>query len=79
MRAWRSSRRENGIDFNDHTITDLATQLYNRVDWPWMLNGGKTFSMGWYPETGFLATRWDHYSELMMLYLLAILFLLRFF
>jgi hypothetical protein len=58
--------------FNDSKITDLATQLYNRVDWPWMLNGGKTFSMGWRPETGFISTRWDHYSELMMLYLLAI-------
>jgi len=58
--------------FNDPRITDLATQLYNRVDWPWMLNGGKTFSMGWHPETGFISTRWDHYSELMMLYLLAI-------
>jgi hypothetical protein len=58
--------------FNDRKITDLATQLYNRVDWPWMLNGGKTFSMGWFPETGFISSRWDHYSELMMLYLLAI-------
>lgn len=58
--------------FNDYAITDLATQLYNRVDWPWMLNGGKTFSMGWRPETGFISTRWDHYSELMMIYLLAI-------
>ena len=47
-------------------------QLYNRVDWPWMLNGGKTFSMGWRPETGFISSRWNHYSELMMLYLLAI-------
>ena len=37
-----------------------------------MLNGGQTFSMGWRPETGFISTRWDHYSELMMLYLLAI-------
>jgi hypothetical protein len=58
--------------FNDPKITDLATQLYNRVDFPWMLNGGKTFSMGWRPETGFILTRWDHYCELMMLYLLAI-------
>jgi hypothetical protein len=58
--------------FKDPRITDLATKLYNRVDWPWMLNGGKTFSMGWRPATGFIATRWDHYSELMMLYLLAI-------
>ena len=50
--------------FNDPKITSLATQLYNRVDWPWMLNGGKTFSMGWRPEFGFIATRWDHYSRI---------------
>jgi len=60
------------VYFGDRQIMDLATQIYNRVDWPWMLNGGKTFSMGWRPETGFISTRWDHYSELMMLYLLAI-------
>jgi hypothetical protein len=58
--------------FNDSTVNYLATQLYNRVDWPWMLNGGNTFSMGWHPATGFLHVRWDHYCELMMLYLLAI-------
>ena len=58
--------------FNDPQITALASQIYNRVEWPWMLNGGKTFSMGWRPESGFISTRWDHYSELMMLYLLAI-------
>jgi hypothetical protein len=37
-----------------------------------MLNGGKTFSMGWKPESGFLNSRWNHYCELMMIYLLAI-------
>ena len=59
--------------FSDDTrITDLASRLYNRVEWPWMLNGGSTFSMGWHPDSGFIATRWDHYCELMMLYLLAI-------
>ncbi len=56
----------------DTKINDLATQLYHRVEWPWMLNGGLTFSMGWRPKSGFIATRWDHYCELMMLYLLAI-------
>jgi hypothetical protein len=56
----------------DAEIQSLATQIYQRVDWPWMLNGGTTFSMGWTPENGFLTTRWDTYSELMMLYLLAI-------
>jgi len=58
--------------FQDAQIQALATQIYNQVDWPWMLNGGTTFSMGWTPENGFLASRWDTYSELMMIYLLAI-------
>jgi hypothetical protein len=59
--------------FSDNaTIHALATSIYERVDWPWMLNGGDTFSMGWKPETGFLNDRWNRYSELMMLYLLAI-------
>jgi hypothetical protein len=58
--------------FNDAEIQDLATAIYERVDWPWMLNGGKSFSMGWNPDGGFLDSRWDHYCELMMLYLLAL-------
>ena len=58
--------------FNDPTITDLATQIYDRVEWPWMLNGGDTFAMGWRPSSGFIHSRWNHYCELMMLYLLAI-------
>ena len=63
--------------FNDGTpegtaIGELATQLYDRVDWQWMLNGGDTFAMGWRPASGFIRSRWNHYCELMMLYLLAI-------
>lgn len=58
--------------FEDERIVDMATQLYQRVDWAWMQNGRRTFSMGWTPEYGFLHARWDTYSELMMLYLLAI-------
>jgi hypothetical protein len=61
---------------HDAEIHDLATLIYNRVDWPWMLNGpnngNTTFSMGWHPESGFLSARWAHYCELMMIYLLAI-------
>ncbi len=58
--------------FADATISNLATQLYERVNWPWMLNGGATFAQAWYPETGFAPARYDTYCELMMLYLLAI-------
>ena len=58
--------------FQDAQVQSLASQIYNRVNWPWMLNSGTTFSMGWTPENGFITTRWDTYSELMMIYLLAI-------
>jgi hypothetical protein len=56
----------------DAQILNLATQIYASVNFAWMLNGGTTLSMGWTPENGFLPNRWDTYSELMMLYLLAI-------
>jgi hypothetical protein len=58
--------------FEDPQIQSLAQQIYERVEWPWMLNGGNTFSMGWHPDAGFLAARWKQYCELMMIYLLAI-------
>ncbi len=58
--------------YRDPKITSLANTIYQRMDWPWFLNGGKTVSMGWKPESGFLSARWDHYCELMMIYLLGI-------
>jgi hypothetical protein len=62
--------------FDDPTMTSLATQLYERVNWPWMLNGGTTFAQAWYPPTdpqpGFTPSRYDTFCELMALYLLAI-------
>jgi len=61
-----------GAYFQDEKIHSLAQQIYERVDWPWMLNGANTFSMGWHPDTGFLKSRWEKFCELMMLYLLAI-------
>jgi hypothetical protein len=56
---------------DDAEIVRLASTIYERVDWPWMLNGGKTFSMG-LRNGRFLDARWNHYCELMMLYLLAL-------
>lgn len=58
--------------FKDAEIQDLATKIYERVDWQWMFNHGPTVCMGWYPESGFLHARWVSYCELMMIYLLAI-------
>ncbi len=58
---------------DDAEINRLATFIYNRVDFQWMLAGhGSILSHGWKPETGFLRPRWDNYSEHMILYLLAV-------
>jgi hypothetical protein len=49
------------------------TDLFNEVDFPWMMNDSQQFfSLGWMPETGFLAKRWSTYSELLILYVLGI-------
>lgn len=58
--------------FGDDEISDLATKLYERVDFAWLLRGQKLASQGWTPEHQFLGASWDTYSELMMLYLLGL-------
>ena len=57
----------------DPELVRLATKIYERVDFLWMLNGHPTLlSHGWKPETGFIKVRWDTYSEHLILQLLAI-------
>jgi hypothetical protein len=57
----------------DAEIVQLATKLYQRVDFRWMQpDGSLLFSHGWKPELGFLGSRWDSYSEHLILDLLAI-------
>jgi len=58
--------------FDDPEIRQLATALYERVDWPWMLNGRQTLCQGWTPEKGFSRYRWEGYAEHMGMYLLGI-------
>jgi hypothetical protein len=54
-------------------IYRYATTIYERIDFPWMLNDNPTLlAMGWHPESGFIKARWDNYSEHTMLYLMAI-------
>ncbi len=58
---------------DDEEIVRDAAKIYERVDFKWMLNGDPfLLSHGWYPETGFINSRWDTYSEDSILYLLAI-------
>jgi hypothetical protein len=62
-----------GYFSDDPEVVQLATMIYNRVDFPWMMDGSPTFfSHGWLPENGFIHYRWDTYSEHMILYVLGI-------
>jgi hypothetical protein len=57
----------------DLEVVRYADTIYRRVDFRWMLAGDPALlSHGWKPESGFLRPRWDHYCELMILYLLGI-------
>jgi hypothetical protein len=58
--------------FKDKTITDLANAIFDRVDWTWVAEDTSIVSHGWTPELGFISSRWDFYSELMMIYLLGL-------
>lgn len=58
--------------FDDPEIRALATKIYERVNWPWMLNGGDTLCMGWKLGEGFSRHRWHGYAEHMAMYLLGI-------
>ncbi len=62
--------------FSQPEIKQLADEIYQDLDWPWMLDGSPEtglLSMGWDPEKGFTGyIKWDMFAEDMMMYLLAI-------
>jgi hypothetical protein len=58
--------------FHDKDIGDLAHAIFDRVDWTWLSEDTTLLSHGWTPELGFIPSRWDLYSELMMMYLLGL-------
>jgi len=56
--------------FRRSGVAELADLILNRVDWTWLSEDTSLLTHGWTPEIGFLSSRWDYYSELMMMYLL---------
>jgi len=59
-------------DAQELEIRQRTQAIYARIDWRWALNGGRTISMGWKPESGFLPWRWVGYNEALLLYVLAL-------
>jgi hypothetical protein len=58
--------------FQDAEMTELANDIFDRVEWSWLSEDTSLLPHGWTPEFGFLPYRWDYYSELMMMYLLGL-------
>jgi hypothetical protein len=56
--------------FRHPAVAQLADLIFSRVDWSWLAEDTSLLTHGWTPEVGFLSSRWDDYSELMMMYLL---------
>jgi hypothetical protein len=56
----------------ERDIRRFAAALYERVNWGWACGGGRTVTHGWRPEAGFLAARWQGYSEALILYILGL-------
>jgi hypothetical protein len=57
----------------DAEMVRLAREIYERVDFPWMLDPATNLlRMGWNPETGFLRALWRDYRENLILSVLAI-------
>jgi hypothetical protein len=53
-------------------VRSRADAIYRRVEWPWSMGGARTVSLGWHPESGFLACGWRGYAEALMLYILGL-------
>lgn len=62
----------NGTNATEQRIRALADSLYLRVDWNWAMNGNRTMSMGWHPESGFIKAQWTGYNEAMILLIQAL-------
>jgi hypothetical protein len=58
--------------FAHSEISELALEIFNRVDWNWLSEDTPILPHGWTPEGGFLQYRWGDYSEMMMMYLLGL-------
>ncbi len=57
---------------DEREIRRLAQSLYDQVEWSWAQPRQEFVSMGWHPESGFIASDWDSFNESLLLYVLAL-------
>jgi len=57
---------------HEQDIRTIADELYRRIDWTFLQRNPPLLSMGWHPESGFIADDWKGYNEAMLVYVLAL-------
>lgn len=60
-----------GKNADEAKIRELATNLFERVEWNWLAREDKLIRHGWTPENGFIEHVYQGYSEALLLYILA--------
>ena len=67
-----AARFFDGDHADEAEIRRLSQAIYDRVEWDWVVIRPDRISMGWHPETGFIAADWNVYNEGMLVLLMAI-------
>lgn len=67
-----SARFFDGDHAEEQEIRRKARAIYERIEWPFLVVRPNRISMGWHPETGFIASDWNVYNEGMIVLLLAL-------
>lgn len=61
-----------GTNADETNIRNMASAIYNRVNWSWISDAQGGVATDWYPDTGFSGDYWIGYSEGMIIYLLGL-------
>lgn len=66
-----AARYFDGDHADEREIRAKAQAIYERIEWPWVVVRPNRISMGWHPESGFIAADWNVYNEGMLVLLMA--------
>lgn len=57
--------------FPNTPLAKVADELYENVDWPWLMAPDGPLFMGYKPESGIITAKWENFCEGPLIYLLA--------
>lgn len=56
--------------FRGTELASIANELYERVEWPWLVRPDGRLCMGWKPESGYIDAYWDEFNEGLLIFLI---------